>query len=523
MRRFTNSLACAALIALPMAVSAGCSGKNSGTLDSGPADSGFVCDSGADCPAGEICKIPDGGSENACLNCGTNGDCRPQQLCSDAGLCLFRPGWGDQCTLNAQCSAGQFCVQGLCVAAKPSDLCQRGNCPQGQVCNVQNQVCEQNLGCTINASCSATQICNPVTLACEPRCDPNNPGLVCNPTQLCVQNRCVDCIQDSNCGDAGLTCNVAAGLCTAPGLCYSDAACPAGEVCNLATNTCGAVPPPCTSNDGCPLQEVCDLVTGACVSPNCLPDEFSQGTGNQTMANAAPIQAPGAFANLTLCGPNDQDWYSLPLLSGDTLQVTIDTNAVGAGYSFDAKMLDTSGVILADSTSLLLTGVAPTTGTYLLQMTDGDPACMYGFRTLVAHGVTCPANPFGNIGDMANAAFIDGGVGPIYLCAGQEDWFEVDVPVGGLDVTLGCDPTHGPLAITAALADGGVLTSSSSGTSTQTILVPNGTPDPAYLEITGDGQQNNAYTLTLAPAVSGGANHNGPPPPSADSDQRRDK
>jgi hypothetical protein len=503
---------------------AGCSGKSGGPPDSGPLDSGFVCDSGAQCPAGEICKIPDGGTENACLNCGTNGDCEAQQLCSDAGLCAFRAGWGDQCSLNAQCSAGQFCMQGLCVPANPNDLCQRGNCPQGEVCNVQNQVCEQSLGCTVNASCSATQICNPVTLDCETRCDPSNPGAVCNPGQECVQDRCVDCTQDSDCGDAGLTCNVTAGLCTAPGLCYTDAVCPAGEVCNLATNTCGAVPPPCTSNDGCPQQLVCDLVTGACVSPNCQPDQFSQGSGNLTMGTAAPIQVGVDYTNLTLCGPNDQDWYSVPLLSGDTLQVTIDTNAVGSGYSFDVKILDESAVIIADSTSLLVAGVAPTAGTYFLQMTDGDPATMYGFSTLVAHGVTCPSNPFGNIGDQAEAAFIDAGVGPIYLCAGQEDWFAVDVPTNGLDVTLGCDPTQGALAITATLADGGVLVSSDNGASTQTILIPAGTPDPAYLEITGDGQQNNAYTLTLTPAeMSDGANHSGPPPPRADADQRRDK
>jgi hypothetical protein len=508
---------------LPAAILAsGCGAKNAGARDSGPPDSGFVCDSGAQCPAGEICKVPDGGKENACLNCSTNGDCEPQQLCGDAGLCAFRTGWGDQCTLNNQCSTSQLCVQGLCVASNPNDLCQRGSCPTGEVCNVQNQVCEQNLGCTVNASCSATEICNPVTLDCEPRCDPSNPGLVCQPTQFCVQGRCVDCTQDSNCGDAGLTCDVLAGRCSAPGLCFSDATCPAGQVCNLATQTCGPVPPLCTSDDGCPPLEVCDLVTGACVSPNCQPDQFYP---DQTVSEAAPIQAGASYTNLTLCGPNDQDWYSLPLLSGDTLQVSINTDVLGSGYSFDVQMLDDGGVILADSTTLLLTGIAPVAGTYFLKMTDGDPECLYGFSTLVVHGVTCPSNPFGNIDDLANAAFIDGGVGPIYLCAGIENWFAVNVPTSGLDVTLGCDPTQGPLAIAATLADSGVLVSSDNGESTQTILVPPGTPEPAYLEITGDGQQNNAYTLSLTPASAtpGGANNSGPPPPKADVDQRRDK
>jgi hypothetical protein len=160
-------------------------------------------------------------------------------------------------------------------------------------------------------------------------------------------------------------------------------------------------------------------------------------------------------------------------------------------------------------------------------MTDGDPASTYGFSTLVAHGVTCPPNPFdgGDIGDPAKAVFIDGGVGPIWLCAGQQDWFSVDVPTGGLNVTLGCDPTQGPLAITATDGGAGVFASSDNGASLQTILVPSGTPNLAYLEVTGDGQQNNAYTLRLTPAgaTPDGVNHNGPPPPRADSDQRRDK
>ncbi len=508
-------------LGLVSALAAGCGGKN-GPPDSGPIDSGFVCDSGAECPAGEICKIPDGGTENACLNCSTNGDCTPQQLCSDAGLCGFRPGWGDECVLTSQCTLGQMCLQGLCVTSNSNDFCSRGNCPAGFVCNVQNQVCEQDLGCTVNASCTASQICNPVTLQCELRCDPANPGLVCTPTQFCVGDRCVDCTQNSNCGDAGLTCDVAAGRCTAPGLCFSDATCQAGEVCNLATHTCGPQAPPCTSDDGCAANQVCDVVSGACVSPDCQPDQFAP---NQTKLSAAPIDVDVSYTGLTLCGPNDQDWYSLPLLSGDTLQVTIDANVLGSGYSFDVKMMDDAGVIIADGPNLILTGVAPVDGTYFLKMTDGDPDCLYGFSTLVAHGPTCPSNPFGNIGDMAHAAFIDGGIGPIYLCAGQQDWFAVDVPLNGLDVTLGCDPTHGPLAIAATLADGGVLASSDTGTSNQTILVPAGTPNPAYLEITGDGQQDNAYTLSLTPASAtpGGANHNGPPPRRADADQRRDK
>ena len=186
--------------------------------------------------------------------------------------------------------------------------------------------------------------------------------------------------------------------------------------------------------------------------------------------------------------------------------MTIETDVTGSGYSFEAQFLDDAGDILATSANLSLTGIAPAAGTYYLEMTDGDPSCVYGFSTIVSHGQTCPTNPLGDISTEATAAFVDGGVGPIYLCAEQTDWFGLAEPQAGLNVTLGCDPTQGPLGLSVLLADGGVLAQSNDGSPLQTVTVPTGTPGPAYVTVFGAGQTN-AFTLSFLPLTvdAGGA------------------
>ncbi len=478
-----------------MALALGAACSNAPSKGDGGADAGKGCAKTADCPAGEVCAIPDAGGPLACIGCRTNGECGPTQLCDAQRQCAFRPGWGDQCALNADCGAGQLCDQGLCVAAGQATLCQRNNCAAGQRCNLQNQVCEQDLGCTSDGQCLAAQVCNLGTLSCVPRCDLADAGAVCTPGQSCVQSRCVDCTADGGCGP-GLACDLVSGTCTAPGLCFTDASCPAGTVCNPATNTCVTAIVPCTSNDGCARGQICDAVRGKCLSAVCQPDQFSP---NQTAAQAAPIAVGTTYTNLTLCGPTDQDWYAVALLSGDRIQVTISTDVTGCGYSFDAQLRDDAGTILADGPNLSLAGVAPATASYYLRMTDGDPSCLYSFSTLVSHGQPCPPNPLGDLTSQAKAAVLDGGsVGPLYLCAGQTDWFAVTGAGAGFTATLGCDPSQGPLGLAALWPDGGAIAQSNDGNPLQTVTVPPLGLDPIYLTVSGAGQTN-AFTLALGP------------------------
>ncbi len=474
---------------------AGCGGPKGWKTDAG-IDAGPGCRTNGDCALGEVCTAADGGP-GRCGPCAKNGQCLPDQACSASHACAFLPGWGDQCTENGDCPLDQDCKQGLCAPLAQVTACIRNRCPSGQRCNQQNQVCEQDLGCFFNADCLPAQTCNPGTHACVPACTSQNAGQVCLPAQKCVNALCIDCASDADCGP-GLTCNVAAGRCGGENACYSNADCPAGQVCSAETQACGDPPPPCASDDDCPPGESCDLPTGQCQSNACLPDVFDP---NGSEATAAPIQAGETYTGLTLCntdGGVEEDWFSIPLQSGDRIQVTINTDVTGSGYAFDVQLRAADGTILQDG-NLVIDQEVSSSATYYLRMTDGDPQTNYGFGVLVSHGTPCPANPYEPNGSAVQAAQLQGGsIGPIWLCAGQQAWFVTSVPAGrSLTVTLGCDPTQGPLSLALFAGDGTtLLTRNDSGLPTETVSTANG--GRVFVEVTGDGQDSNAYTLSLS-------------------------
>ncbi|MHB1844590.1 MAG: hypothetical protein ACYCWW_07125 [Deltaproteobacteria bacterium] len=494
-----------ALCAAATAALAACPGPSHPSADAG-VDAGPRCHASADCDGGEICIGGADGGAGSCGPCRTNGDCLPDQQCASASLgaapgCAFLPGWGDQCVLNGDCALGQFCKQGLCAAQANVTLCIRGNCPTGERCNQQNQVCEQDLGCQGDQDCAAGQACNPGTRACQPACSAATAAQVCDPTQKCVGELCVDCTTDADCGP-GLTCDIAAGRCGGVNACFSNADCASGQVCDLATQACGSAPPPCASNDDCPAADICDVSTGRCGPAGCQPDVFEP---NGTQAQAAPITAGLSYSGLTLCTPSEQDWYSLPLQSGDRIEVTIDTATTGSGYSFDVQLRASDGTILSDG-KLALDQTVASSGGYFLRMTDGDADTTYGFSTLVAHGSPCPASPYGSDGSAAQAAALDGGAsGPVWLCAGEAQWYVASLPVGStLTATLSYDPTQGPLTLTVLDGDGTtILGQDQSGRPTETATASQSTNGRIYIEVTGDGRDSNSYTLSLSLGAGG--------------------
>jgi hypothetical protein len=486
------------MTALALCASA-CSGSKTPPKDAG-VDGGPGCQSNADCDGGLVCVASDGGP-GQCGGCTTNGQCLPQQDCDpNSHACTYLAGWGDQCTLNGDCALGQFCKQGLCVGASQVTACTSGNCPTGQRCNQANQVCEQDLGCFSDAYCPEGQSCNLGTRACQPTCTTQDAAQICQPTQKCVNSICVDCTSDSDCG-VGITCNVAEGRCEGAGTCFTNSDCPAGEICVLATQACGTAPPPCLSNDDCPANDVCDPGTSLCIPVACQHDVFYPNT---TEATAAAIQAGMNYTGLMLCNGGDggpqQSWFSLGLESGDRLQASIDADPTGCGYTFDVQLRAADGTTLG-SGNLVLDQTVPADGTYYLEMTDGDPACAYGFGTLVSHGQPCPPNPYAPNTDATQAAPLDAGasIGPIWLCAGATEWYVVALPAGqSLTASLGSDPTQGPLTLTLVDSDGVTqLAQNSDGVATETATA---TPSAGrlYLVVTGDGRDSNAYTLALS-------------------------
>ena len=92
------------------------------------------------------------------------------------------------------------------------------------------------------------------------------------------------------------------------------------------------------------------------------------------------------------------------------------------------------------------------------------------------------------------------GIGPVWLCAGEQDWYVAALPPGqSLTATLGCDPTQGPLTLTIYDSDGTTqLAQNNQGIPTETATTSGATGGRVFLVVTGDGRDSNAYTLSLS-------------------------
>jgi hypothetical protein len=194
-------------------------------------------------------------------------------------------------------------------------------------------------------------------------------------------------------------------------------------------------------------SQVCDITTGDCVSAVCLPDVYDP---NPLLSQARAVAAQTAYKNLTLCSPTEQDWFQLNLQSGDLLYVNVSTDVTGAGYRFVVALVASDGRILTPTTlgTLQVTSTIASAGTYYLRMTSGDLQTFYGFSVQVSHGQPCPPDPFDPNGTALEAKTFDGGTGPIYLCAGEQDWYLAEAqPAQPFQATLTCDPTQGALSL----------------------------------------------------------------------------
>jgi MYXO-CTERM domain-containing protein len=206
---------------------------------------GFVC-TGCVLPAtGEICN----GLDNNCDGQpDTTGNCPNGFGCKDGA-----------CTL--QCSGGEF------------------PCPLGYKC-VSNYCIPQRCA---SVSCPTDQHCDETSGACVDDCA----GIKCpQPTQVCMQGRCVDC-NDLGC-EAGKIC--VGGMCKtdkclgvvcgtnqycADGSCIDlcePGKCGAGQSC--VAGTCAADP---CANVFCNQGDFCDPATGACQPNRCLAMQCPAG------------------------------------------------------------------------------------------------------------------------------------------------------------------------------------------------------------------------------------------------------
>lgn len=468
--------------------------SDSGKDDEGKGGSGgnTTCVADTDCSGGLVC-----GPTGSCVECAGDGNCPRAQRC-DPGLlsCVFREGWGEECTSHEECSLGMFCVQGLCTPGELTTQCGAlGQCPEGMKCNRSLQVCEENLGCFSNADCLEDEACNPGTGKCEQRCTVETEQEVCGLRQHCADGRCVECAADADCGP-GLVCNVTAGRCAGAETCFTDRDCAAGKICNRATSTCTTPPPPCDSDDDCLPDERCDLARGRCNLAACQPD---QDEPNDEQAAAVTITA-GDRLNLTVCGALDEDWYRIALNRGDRVNVNVEADVLVAG-GLNVQLRDGTGRVL-DEDSLLLDTTVSQDGDYFLRVRTQDEQARYALHVLVVRGVPCDDDDLEeNDGAVAASPISMGTRENLQICPADRDWYVVEVPAGrGVTARLSHDPLQGDLDLVIYDSDGKTqLGASRTTTAVETVQIPGVSGGRAYVLVTPSSDRTqNAYDLTIA-------------------------
>jgi hypothetical protein len=409
------------------------------------------CEVRADCSGGQVCT-----QDKLCADCVSSGECGLKEECridADAGVqrCALRSGWGTDCERNDQCSAGKWCVQGLCRDTSEFRKCPGGTnaeCLAGQRCNTINFVCEQDLGCATRADCSSLEVCNVGSHRCVPRCAPETQLEVCLAGEKCVNEMCVQCASDAECS-VGLFCD-AAGKCVAEPRCYQDRDCQVPLVCYLQTGTCVDKPPPCASDENCAPDQRCYLATGRCIPRSCQPDRFEP---NDTLSTARVTTADTYF-DLTLCAA-DVDVYAFNLARADLIGINVGADPF-AENTFSTVVQDALGRTLA-SGKLLASYVAPSPATYYVSISTTDPYQPYDVTFLLTRGTPCDDDVW-EPNDVASQATrvnlgtaVDG-----MICPQDTDYFSVAVPTGsGLRVSLtGYQSSNGLLRLCASV--GGV-------------------------------------------------------------------
>lgn len=232
------------------------------------------CEQGLRCVA-QVCRAeadltedagtpPTSGREGA--SCGARPDCAPGLSCV-ANVCQPTAsggtggnrysGRGESCAAANDCVEGLACVGGNCrdvsveLARTPKE-CVRVECAAAadccesfvpnESCDIYEANCETDpIFCnTFRNLCECNQDCvDEVCVASAPGCS-SDAECMSQQTPFCVEERCVQCDQDSSCPGAGSRC--------------VDGACLA----------------PCEVDENCPLLHACE--DGECVEVGCRSD-----------------------------------------------------------------------------------------------------------------------------------------------------------------------------------------------------------------------------------------------------------
>ena len=503
-----------------------------------------------ECPTGQACQSETG--ECAAMTCTVDGtDCAGAATCPEG---LFCDPLAGGCT---ECPPGFFCNIHQCVALNP-DCRAHSDCGAGERCNPETERCEPYPdSCQTDADCTP-QYCNlyshtcqrePFTGECatDAECQQAfGPDYYCHPRlHNCVLPLPEDgCYDTPDCDDPDLVCDLKTNTCAPRGTvcgvdadcdpeevcvngvcvfqcqvsCETEAECAAGEVCR---NGCCLEDKTCSDDWDCTAPEEC--IDGWCQEPlPCLADDDFEDNDSGAAATDLPLPAQDStdvYPGRYIC-PQDDDWYAVDVPAGASLTVTIlfpDANG-----DLDMKLYDDpaggsaidSSTGVADSETVGATAAADTTyyvkvygwagaeNGYDLELTHGeggssacanDDAFEQNDDWQTASPLALPA-----VGDTASHP-------NLIICAGDDDWYAVDVPAGGeltarilftdaqgdLDLKLYRDPT------------GSSVDSSTSVGDSEQVADATAVDRTYYIYVYGYGDAGNVYSLELEHAQTG--------------------
>ncbi len=465
-----------------------------------------TCTSTSQCTGGEVCapEDADANADKICGPCHLDDQCALKEICDPISeRCKLRHCFGTQCNVNNDCSLGQYCVQGLCLSpannSTAMDACnvitcmQNADCPSGDRCDTQNDVCVLNLGCENDSECPTGDKCDVAANICVPLCTAENAAQVCGVKQICYMGACVQCLKDSDC-PPGEMCNLTANLCEGINGCLTNRDCAPPSICNQCTLTCTDPPGPCRSDlDCCNATPTCDITTGTCQAATCEHDRFYP---NGSIGNATVLPA-GETDGLTLCS-GQVEYFAVSLQNGDDLDVVFDGDSLA---HIELTIMDGTGAVLADSTSLVVNAIVSVDGTYYVRAQSTDAWVPYGLTVSITRGTPCPPGPGApNDTYLQAKPETQNDLYGLSLCPGDQDWFVVQVAPGQtLAVTLTTMVTDGELDLYLYDTNPStLLDSNTAAVGMKTVQSNSFTGPRAYVHVDGaDSATQNVYNLSF--------------------------
>lgn len=250
------------------------------------------------------------------------------------------------------------------------------------------------------------------------------------------------------------------------------------------------------------------------VDPVC-PDQLEN---NDTQAEAVAV-TDGNYGLLVCGSPKDNDWFSMAMTSGETLN--IDLGFVHANGNIDLFLFDDSGSTqtvaesrsTTDNESISFTSNRDQTVTWRVEAITNQAALPYDMTVSTTPAGACSDDAFGGNTASASAAAVDApGLYPrLTLCEGLEDWFEFDLTSGrASEVFINFDGNKADLDLTVldpslSVVDTGMTTNSDESVTFTPMM--SGT---YYAQITGKANARLEYDLLLYTDTDGDGTPEGP-------------